>query len=113
MFNQRIDQCIFLSKSSARPGFAGAQGYDVPPRQVPGVVAFIGAADIPKGGANKILIGSGSALIFAEKQVDYVAQPLGVIVASTPSAAAKACKLVAVQYGHSAVRLGSNDTSLS
>ena len=68
--------------------------------QVPGVVAFIGTDDIPKGGSNTITCGMAPALIFAEKQVDYVAQPLGIVVATSPAAAAKAAKLVAVQYGH-------------
>lgn len=73
--------------------------------QVPGVVAFIGPEDIPKKGSNTITVGMTPAKIFAEGKVEYVAQPLGIIVATTPAAAAKACKLVAVQYGHPKVSL--------
>ena len=68
--------------------------------QVPGVVAFIGADDIPKGGSNAVNCGMTDVLVFAKDRVDYVSQPLGVIVATSPSIAANAAKLVEVQYGH-------------
>lgn len=42
--------------------------------------------------------------VFAEDKVEYVYQPLGIIVAETPALAAKAASAVAVQYSHSAVR---------
>ena len=45
--------------------------------------------------------------VFAEHKVEYVYQPLGIIVAETPALAAKAASLVAVQYSHSAVRFPS------
>ena len=43
--------------------------------------------------------------VFAEDKVEYVYQPLGIIVAETPALAAQAASLVAVQYSHSAVSL--------
>ncbi|KAK9795562.1 hypothetical protein WJX73_009750 [Symbiochloris irregularis] len=67
---------------------------------LPGVEAFIGPKDIPKNGSNMITTGTAQAPIFAEGHVEYVAQPLGIIVATSPSLAAKAAKLVAVRYGH-------------
>lgn len=72
--------------------------------QLPGVEAFIGPDDIPKGGSNVIMSGSAQAPIFAQGHVEYAAQPLGIIVATSPSLALKAAKLVAVQYGHSKVK---------
>lgn len=71
--------------------------------QLPGVEAFIGPDDIPKNGSNMITAGTAQAPIFAQGHVEYVAQPLGLIVASSPSLAAKAAKLVAVRYGHAKV----------
>ena len=66
--------------------------------------AFIGPDDIPAAGSNITACGNAEAPIFAQGKVEYVAQPLGVIVATSPSAAAQAAKLVAVQYGHPKVR---------
>lgn len=68
--------------------------------QLPGVEAFIGPDDVPKGGSNVIQTGAAQAPIFAQGHVQYVAQPLGIIVATSPSLALKAAKLVAVQYRH-------------
>lgn len=64
------------------------------------MVAFIGPKDIPKGGSNSILMGSANAPIFAKDKVEYMSQPLGIIVATTPAVAAQAAPLVAVLYGH-------------
>ena len=42
--------------------------------------------------------------VFAVGKVEYVYQPLGIIVAETPALAAQGAALVAVEYAHSAVR---------
>lgn len=47
--------------------------------QLPGVVAFIGPDDVPKGGHNEVF----DDLIFAEGRVHYVGQRLGLIVAAS------------------------------
>jgi xanthine dehydrogenase molybdopterin-binding subunit B len=49
------------------------------PTQLPGVVAFVGADDIPAGG-NKLVFGDA---LFAGDRVDYVGQRLGLIVATS------------------------------
>lgn len=47
--------------------------------QLPGVVAFIGPNDVPKGGHNQVF----DDLLFAEGRVHYVGQKLGLIVATS------------------------------
>ena len=43
--------------------------------------------------------------VFAMGKVEYVYQPLGIVVAETPALAAQGAALVAVEYVHTAVRL--------
>lgn len=65
---------------------------------MPGVVAFVGADDVP--GENKVGLGGADAEIFASQKVEYRFQPLGLIIAETPSLAERAAKLVHVEYSH-------------
>ncbi|KAK9807521.1 hypothetical protein WJX72_001412 [[Myrmecia] bisecta] len=60
--------------------------------KVPGVVDFVGPNDIP--GKNQVY----DACLFAEDKVEYHGQPLGLILAENPRAAAKAAQLVKVEY---------------
>ena len=66
--------------------------------QMPGVVAFVSAADVP--GENLVGLGGMDAEIFASKKAEYLFQPLGLIVAETPKLAEQAAKLVQVAYSH-------------
>ena len=65
-------------------------------------MAFVGAGDVP--GENKVDLCGGDAEIFASKKVEYVYQPLGIVVAETPQLAKKAAGLVKVEYSHPKVR---------
>lgn len=66
--------------------------------QLEGVAAFVAAKDVP--GENRVFLGGGDAEIFASERVDYVHQPLGLILADTPEVARKAVALVKVTYSH-------------
>lgn len=66
------------------------------------MVAFVGAEDIP--GENQINLCGGDAEIFASKRTEYLHQPLGLVVASSPQAARQAASMVDVQYICKAVR---------
>ncbi len=66
--------------------------------QVPGVVAFVSAKDIP--GDNCIRTGPQEASLFAPSRVEFVVQPIGVVVAETLGAARLAASRVAVTYSH-------------
>ena len=79
--------------------------------QIPGVAAFVGPEDIP--GENLVGLGGMDAEIFASHKTVYLHQPLGLIVAETPSLAEKAAKLVDVNYSHPKVSLLSLQTTLS
>ncbi len=57
-----------------------------PALELPGVAAFVGAQDIPKGGANHTF----GCPVFADKEVGYAGQPLGVIVAASRDLAERA-----------------------
>lgn len=89
--------------------------------QQPGVVAFISAKDIP--GENAIRTGPADSLLFAHTPicirlyvpnrngeplpyVEYVGQPLGIIVAQTASAACNAASRVEVEYYRHEVNSG-------
>lgn len=58
----------------------------------------MGAEDIP--GENKVSLGGSDAQIFASDKVHYLHQPLGLIIAETPSLAERAAQLVQVDYSH-------------
>ena len=62
--------------------------------QLPGVVAYIDATDIPKGGSNSCM---GQEAVFAEGLVEWVGQPIGLIVAETRAAAERGAQLVKVR----------------
>ncbi|XP_055609369.1 xanthine dehydrogenase/oxidase-like [Uranotaenia lowii] len=69
---------------------------------VPGVVAFFSAKDIP--GVNNFMyfpefMGSNIEEVFASKTVEYHGQPVGLIVANSFVLANRAAKLVKVNYG--------------
>jgi len=61
--------------------------------QLPGVVAYISADDIPKGGVNSAL---GQEPVFAEGLVEWVGQPIGLLVAVNRAAAERGAQLVKV-----------------
>ena len=61
--------------------------------QLPGVVAYISADDIPKGGVNSAL---GQEPVFAEGLVEWVGQPIGLLVAANRAAAERGAQLVKV-----------------
>lgn len=65
----------------------------------PGVVAYISASDIPKEGRN---VGAdtifGTEVLFAEDIVEYVGQPIGLMVANTWHNARKAADKVKVDH---------------
>lgn len=70
---------------------------------MPGFVSLVTAADIPSGGVNNCdaFLGAvfGHQPFFADKQVHFVGQPIGIVVADTPKHAAAAAARVVVQYG--------------
>lgn len=61
--------------------------------QLPGVVAYISGEDIPKGGVNRCLT---QEPVFAEGVVQYLGEPIGLIVAETRAAAEQGAQLVEV-----------------
>jgi len=61
--------------------------------QLPGVVAYISADDIPEGGLNSAL---GQEPVFAEGLVEWVGQPIGLLVAANRAAAERGAQLVKV-----------------
>ncbi|KAA6423444.1 MAG: Aldehyde oxidase, partial [Trebouxia sp. A1-2] len=63
--------------------------------QLPGVMAYISADDIPKGGINSAL---GQEPVFAEGLVEWVGQPIGLLVAANRAAAERGAQLVKVNY---------------
>lgn len=68
-----------------------------PALSLPGVISFVGADDIPKGGVNEVY----GAPVFAKDQVVYVGQPLGLIVADNQKLAERAAAAVVVKYNKS------------
>ena len=65
--------------------------------QLPGVVAYISAEDIPEGGVNSCM---GQEPVFAEGLVEYVGQPIGIVVAENRAAAERGAQLVKVRQQH-------------
>lgn len=63
--------------------------------KLPGVVAYVGAQDIPQGGKN---IAMGQEPVFAEGKVEWVGQPIGLVVAETRAAAERGAQLVKVSF---------------
>lgn len=73
------------------------------------VVAFFSAQDIPGknlciSAASKLTSLSEDELLFAEKDILYAGQPVGVIVAKTHNLANEAAKLVKITYSESVKR---------
>ncbi|XP_011694377.1 PREDICTED: xanthine dehydrogenase 1-like isoform X1 [Wasmannia auropunctata] len=71
-----------------------------------GVVAFFSAKDVPGknlciSADSKLLLLLHDELLFAEKEVQYAGQPVGVIVAETHDLANEAAKLVQIKYSGS------------
>jgi len=76
---------------------------------IKGVVAFFGAKDIPGknlciSAASKMTLLPEDELLFAEKDVLYAGQPVGVIVAETHNLAIEAAKLVEIKYTETLTR---------
>ena len=65
--------------------------------QVPGVVAFVGAGDVP--GRNSVKCGESHAQLFATNKVECHSQMIGLVLAETPKLAAKGAALVNVTHG--------------
>lgn len=77
-----------------------------PALAMPGVSHFISAKDVPAGGINQGVWMFPPALtpcepIFADTRAEYAGQPLGLVLADTPSTAQAAAKAVAVEYNAS------------
>jgi len=70
--------------------------------QVPGVVDWVSAKDVP--GENKVKGGASDSPVFADDKVEHVGQVIGLILADTPRAAMEGASKVAIQYGHPKVR---------
>lgn len=68
--------------------------------QLPGVVAYISAEDIPEGGVNSCM---GQEPVFAEGLVEWVGQPIGIVVAENRAAAERGAQLVKVGHPKSYV----------
>nr|XP_053653015.1 xanthine dehydrogenase/oxidase-like [Cherax quadricarinatus] len=66
--------------------------------EVPGVLAFVGAADIPGENNIKVFSDSKPELLFPEERTMFYGQPLGVIVATGRSAASAGQRAVKVTY---------------
>ncbi|XP_012221434.1 xanthine dehydrogenase/oxidase isoform X2 [Linepithema humile] len=71
-----------------------------------GVVAFFTAKDIPGKNAcissnNKLMMMNQDEILFADKDVLYAGQPVGVIAAETHNLANEAAKLVKIKYSES------------
>lgn len=60
---------------------------------IPSVVDYIGASDIPGAGQNNAM---GQEQVFAVDKVEWVGQPIGLIVAETRAAAERGAQLVKV-----------------
>ena len=66
-------------------------------RAAPGVVAVLTAADVP--GANDVgSMSLGDEPLFANDRVQYMGQPMFLVVADTRDQARRACKLAKVEY---------------
>ncbi|XP_011261213.1 xanthine dehydrogenase/oxidase [Camponotus floridanus] len=68
-----------------------------------GVVAFFSAKDVPGknlfvAGVNQLMMLSNDEILFAENDILYAGQPVGVIAAETNSLANEAAKLVEIKY---------------
>lgn len=68
-----------------------------------GVVAFFASKDVPgknlfASAANQLMMIMHDEILFAEEDVLYAGQPVGVIVAETHSLANEAAKLVEIKY---------------
>ncbi len=70
--------------------------------QVPGVVAWVSAKDVP--GENKVKGGASDSPVFADGKVEHVGQVIGLVIAHTPRAATEGAEKVAMHYGHPKVR---------
>ena len=62
---------------------------------LPGVTTFLSDTTIPTSGKNEVC----GAPLFADGTVEYVGQPLGIILANSPNLAEHAAALVTVKYG--------------
>lgn len=74
--------------------------------QMKGVIAFYTAKDVPGknlfvAAANQEMMMSQDEILFADKEISYAGQPVGVIVADTHSLANEAAKLVEIKYSES------------
>ena len=72
--------------------------------QVPGVVDWVSAKDVP--GENKVKGGASDSPVFAEGKVEHVGQVIGLVVADSPRAAQEGAAKVVIRYGHPKVRPG-------
>jgi xanthine dehydrogenase molybdopterin-binding subunit B len=71
-----------------------------------GVIAFYSAKDVPGknvclSGNNKLMMINEDEILFAEKDILYAGQPVGVIVAETHNLANEAAALVKIKYSES------------
>uniref|UniRef100_A0A0B7AUW5 FAD-binding PCMH-type domain-containing protein n=1 Tax=Arion vulgaris TaxID=1028688 RepID=A0A0B7AUW5_9EUPU len=71
--------------------------------QIPGVVRYLGADDIPKGGQNNYIpshpvFGGWNEELFASKDIEYAGQLIGIILAETSALAEEGARMVKVTY---------------
>jgi xanthine dehydrogenase large subunit len=65
-------------------------------RQLKGVIAVVTAQDIP--GKNQIGVGILDEPLLPEKEVNYIGQPVAIVVAENQTIAERAIKLISVKY---------------
>nr|XP_045608547.1 xanthine dehydrogenase/oxidase-like [Procambarus clarkii] len=88
----------FVTSTMARAAIVAVD--PSPALAIPGVITFVGSEDIP--GVNNIHVYSdpnATQPVFAEGQVSYYGQPIGLVVASTLEVAKMAAGKVVVTYG--------------
>lgn len=95
------DHCLYAAFVPSTEAFAKVKLIDTKLAIASsGVVAFISANDIPKGGANVAAVAAffKPESLFATDYVEYVGHPLGIMVADSPEHAKEAAAKVKVEY---------------
>lgn len=95
------DHCLYAAFVPSTEAFAKVKLIDTELAIASsGVVAFISAKDIPKGGANVAAVSRyfERESLFATDYVEYVGHPLGIMVADSPEHAKEAAAKVRVEY---------------
>jgi xanthine dehydrogenase/oxidase len=65
----------------------------------PGVVDFVSAQHVQSvGGINELFLDNGRHEVFASQEVNWIGQPIGIVVATSYKIAQEACSLVHIEY---------------